>query len=93
MAGVDGYRRFARFGRTVWGIAEHGDEAAARAAIACQVAYFKELDMPVSLPELGLGDLDVEALTALCTFGYTRTIGTFRVLDADAIRGVYTASK
>ena len=47
----------------------------------------------VSLPELGLGDLDVEALTALCTFGYTRTIGTFRGLDADAIRGVYTASK
>ena len=93
VAGVDGYRRFARFGRTVWGIAEHGDEAAARAAIACQVAYFKELDMPVSLPELGLGDLDMEALTALCTFGYTRTIGTFRVLDADAIRAVYTASK
>jgi len=31
-------------------------------------------------------------LTKLCSYGYSRTIGAFRVLDADAIRSIYEAA-
>ena len=91
VAGADGYARFARFGRTVWGIAEPDDEAAAKLAIDKQVAYFKALDMPTSLQDLG--ELDEQALAELCSYGKTRTIGSFRVLDYDAILAIYRRAK
>ena len=91
VAGADGYARFARFGRTVWGIAEPDDEAAAKLAIDKQVAYFKALDMPTSLKDLG--ELDEQALAELCSYGKTRTIGSFRVLDYDAILAIYRRAK
>ena len=95
VAGADGYARFARFGRNVWDIREADDETAARTAIARQVQYFRELGVPVSLPELGFGKLDGEALdhlTDLCSYGNTRTIGSFRVLTAADMRAIYAAA-
>ena len=95
VAGADGYARFARFGRNVWDIREADDETAARTAIARQVQYFRELGVPVTLPELGFGKLDGEALdhlTDLCSYGNTRTIGSFRVLTADDMRTIYAAA-
>lgn len=95
VAGQDGYARFARFARNVWGIQEEDDEAAAQAAIARQVQYFRELGVPVSLPELGFGVLDdgaLDHLTELCSYGNTRTIGSFRVLTADDMRTIYAAA-
>ena len=95
VAGQDGYARFARFARNVWGIQEEDDEVAAQAAIARQVQYFRELGVPVSLPELGFGVLDdgaLDHLTELCSYGNTRTIGSFRVLTADDMRTIYAAA-
>jgi alcohol dehydrogenase YqhD (iron-dependent ADH family) len=92
VADVDGYARFARFARNVWDIHEPDDKAAALAGIRAQEAYFAELGMPISLEELGHGILNEEALERLterCSYGYSRTIGTFRVLDADAMRVIY----
>ena len=91
VADADGYWRFARFGREVWGIEEENEEAAAKAAIEKQVAYFKSLDMPVSLPDLNVG-ADPAALAELCSYGKTRTIGSFRVLDHEKILAVYEAA-
>ena len=90
VADADGYARFAKFGRAVWGITEDDDAAAAVEAIDKQVAYFKSLDMPTSLKDLG--DLDTEALADLCSYGKTRTIGSFKVLDHEAILEIYKKS-
>ncbi|MBQ9967352.1 MAG: iron-containing alcohol dehydrogenase [Oscillospiraceae bacterium] len=93
VADADGYARFAGFGRKVWGIAEADDKKAALLAIEKQVAYFKSLDMPVCLADFGLGDMDTEELAELCSYGKTRNIGTFRVLDHDAVCAIYRAAK
>ena len=87
VADADGYARFAQFGRNVWGITEEDDAAAAVEAIDRQVAYFKSLDMPTGLKDLG--DVDPELLADLCSYGKTRTIGSFKVLDHEAILKIY----
>ena len=87
VADADGYVRFAKFGRAVWGITEEDDAAAAVEAIDRQVAYFQSLDMPTKLKDLG--DLDPEALADLCSYGKTRSIGSFKVLDHEAILEIY----
>jgi alcohol dehydrogenase YqhD (iron-dependent ADH family) len=78
--------RFRQFAENVW------NTGSAEAGIEKTVMFFRELGMPVSLGELGLGELDDRSLDALadsCTFGRTRTIGSFRVLDYDDIRRIY----
>ena len=90
VADADGYARFARFGRNVWGITETDDYLAAMEAIVAQTAFFKTLDMPTSLKDLG--DLDVEALADLCSYGNTRSIGSFKVLNHEAILEIYQKS-
>ena len=95
VAGSDGFRRFAQFARRVWAVDEAGDEAAARLGIERQTAFFRSLGMPVSLPELGFGVLtegDLADLAARCSYGHSRTIGSFRVLDEAAMAAVYRAA-
>ena len=95
VAGSDGFRRFAQFARQVWAVDEAGDEAAARLGIERQTAFFRSLGMPVSLPELGFGVLtegDLADLAARCSYGHSRTIGSFRVLDEAAMAAVYRAA-
>ena len=92
VADADGYKRFARFGRNVWGLTEDDDEKAAKEAIELQTAYFKSLDMPTSLKDLGKDDIDIQELANLCSYQKTRTIGTFRVLDHDKISAIYEAA-
>lgn len=92
VADADGYRRFSRFARNVWEVKEPDDRQAALIGIKKQVDYFKKLQMPIAVSQLGFGKLsqeDIEHLTALCSYDYSRTIGTFRVLDADAMREIY----
>lgn len=95
VAGSDGFRRFAQFARQVWAVDEAGDEAAARLGIERQTAFFRSLGMPVSLPELGFGVLtegDLADLAARCSYGHSRTIGSFKVLDEAAMAAVYRAA-
>lgn len=95
VAGSDGFRRFAQFARQVWAVDEAGDEAAARLGIERQTAFFRSLGMPVSLPELGFGVLtegDLADLAARCSYGHSRTIGSFRVLDEAAMAAIYRAA-
>ena len=92
VAGADGYKRFARFARNVWEVQEADNQQAALIGIQKQVRYFQKLWMPIGVSQLGFGtlsDQDIEDLTRLCSYDYSRTIGTFRVLDADAIRDIY----
>lgn len=95
VAGSDGFRRFAQFARQVWAVDEAGDEAAARLGIERQTAFFRSLGMPVSLPELGFGvltDGDLADLAARCSYGHSRTIGSFKVLDEAAMAAIYRAA-
>ena len=83
--------RFARYARTVWNIKDTDDESAASAGIKATEDYFRLITMPVTLTEL-LGEEcknDTEALADLCSYQKTRTIGSFKVLDYDAILNIY----
>ena len=95
VASVDGCARFARFARNVWDVTEADDAQAARQGIEKQVAFFRSIGMPVSLPELNVGDLDdavMDRLEALCSYNHSRTIGTFKRLDEAAMARIYRAA-
>ena len=84
--------RFARFARNVWGIEAADDKEAALAGIAAQEAFFRSIGMPVRIPALSCGRQDEAGLADLasrCSYGRTRTIGTFRVLGYDDILAIY----
>ena len=83
--------RFAKYARTVWGIEKSDDEAAAIAGIEATKKFFSDIGAPVSLTQAIGSDAanDIDELVDICTFRGTRTIGAFKVLDADDIRAVY----
>ena len=84
--------RFARFARNVWHVEEADDTAAALAGIAKQEAFFRSIGMPERLGALSCGRQDEAGLADLasrCSYGKTRTIGTFRVLDYESILAIY----
>ena len=91
----DDIPRFAQYARRVWLVSENDDALAAATGIEMTLAYFRFFGMPVSLTEAvgALTDKDIDSLTDLCTYRGTRTIGSFRVLDAEAIRGIYLAAR
>lgn len=77
--------RFEQYAKNVWG------EESAEAGIEKTVAFFKELGMPVGFGELGIGllsDKELDALADSVTYGRTRTIGNFKVLDESDVRRV-----
>ena len=87
----DDVARFAKYARTVWNVADADDEAAALEGIAATVEYMRSISMPVTLTE-SVGDKckdDIDLLTERCTYNYTRTIGAFKVLEAEAIKTIY----
>ena len=84
--------RFARFARNVWGVEAADDKEAALAGIAAQEAFFRSIGMPVRIPALSCGrqdEADLADLASRCSYGRTRTIGTFRVLGCDDILAIY----
>lgn len=86
--------RFVRFGERVWGLCGAGESPAQGAgrAIGATEAFFRSLNMPTCLSELGCGVLGEETLRELahrCTFYGARTIGTFRVLGEEDILAIY----
>ncbi len=87
--------RFAQYGRSIWRVFEHDDEAAALVGIEATNQYFRFLGMPVSLTEaIGAHSAaDIDALTDLCTYRGTRAIGSFKVLGAEEIRAIYCAAR
>ena len=86
--------RFARFGKNVWGLSDEGktERELALEAIEANEQFFRALGMPVSLSGLGCGvqtEQELAGLADRCSYGGTRTIGTFRVLDRDDILKIY----
>ena len=86
--------RFAQYARSVWGIADNDNEKAAEAGIEATKDFFHSLGMPTTLTQaVGAGvKNDLEELTRLCTYDFSRTIGFLKVLDDDDIRAIYNAA-
>ncbi len=87
--------RFARLGVKVWGLDPAGksDRELGLEGIAAFRDFFRSLDMPVTLPELGIGVLSREQLEELawrCTFCGKRKVGVFRVLEREDLLAIYT---
>ena len=86
--------RFAQYGVRVWGLDPAGrtQEDLAQEAIARTVDYFRSLDMPTCLTQLGCPlqtEAELEELARRCTFYGQRTIGAFRVLGYEDILAIY----
>ena len=86
--------RFARFGENVWGLSGAGktERELALEAIEANEQFFHALGMPIGLVGLGCGVQSEQKLAGLadrCSYGGTRTIGTFRVLNREDILKIY----
>ncbi len=90
----DAISRFARFARNVWGITDADDTAAAEAGIKRTEEFFKSLDMPVSLTELGVNpsDADFRDLAMDATMQDTAKLSRIRPLDAADAERIYRAA-
>jgi alcohol dehydrogenase YqhD (iron-dependent ADH family) len=87
--------RFAQLGRRVFGVTAPDDGAAAAQTIEKSEAFFRSLGMPVSLTELfgsAPGESELAAFAENCSYGRSRTIGSFKVLGYDDILAIYRAA-
>lgn len=84
--------RYAEFARNVYGVTEADDEKAAMMGIEKTEEFFASLGMPLNLTDL-LGHKPTEdellAITEECSYGKTRTIGSFKTLNYDDILAIY----
>lgn len=82
--------RFAQFATNVFGIACDGMdfEKTALAGIEALEDFFRSIEMPTDLKELGLelSDSDIRELAFKCSYEDTRTIGVFRLNMKDMER-------
>lgn len=87
--------RFAQFATNVLGILPADDpEKTALLGIEAMEAFFRSLNMPVTLSELGLTltEEQLELLAYKCSFKDTRTIGGFRKLNRIDMKNIYAMS-
>ncbi len=81
--------RFAQFARNVWGVAEVDEESAAVMGIERMEEFFRFIEMPLKISDLGLKDVSIDRLADLCTFGRKRTVKSFVELDYDKIKDIF----
>lgn len=84
--------RFSHYGEKVWGIHAGNEEENARQAIACTVDYFREIGMPVSLKELGIGIQEESVLRELAldaTQNDSVVLSVIRKLNAEDVYKIF----
>ncbi len=83
--------RFAKLARDVFNIATADDETAALEGIEKMEAFFREIDMPTSLTELGVHATEEQyrQMADKCTKGNTVKEGPFGQLTAEDIYKIY----
>ncbi len=86
--------RFARFAKKVWGVSEENDEAAALKGIEATVDFFRSIEMPVSLKDLGVepSDEDIRLLALDATMQDTVKLSRIRPLAAADVERIYKAA-
>lgn len=91
----DDIPRFAKFAERVFDIKTGTEEEKALAGIKSMEDYFKSINMPISLPELNIGEVrksTIEYLADLATAGDTKKLGSLHPLDKAATIAIYTAA-
>lgn len=84
--------RFCHYGEKVWGLSTENKEETARQAIACTVNYFREIGMPVSLGELGIGIQEDSVLRELAldaTQNDSIVLSVIRKLKAEDVYRIF----
>lgn len=84
--------RFANYGKKVWNIEKDSEEETAVAAIEKTEAFFKSLDMPISIGQLGIGVQPEETLRKMAdsaTKGGTVRLGCFKQLNMQDMYEIY----
>lgn len=82
--------KFAEYGRNVWGITETDDVKAAKEAIKCTKDFFKQMNLPSTLTEVGIDDTHFEVMAEKAAKG---CIGSFVPLTTEDIIKIYEAAK
>ncbi len=89
--------RFAQFAVNVMGIKNdfRDPEQTALAGIEAMKDFFNSIEMPTSIKELGIDvtDEQIDELAYKCSFKNTRTIGSFKTLDIEDIKKIYTMAR
>lgn len=87
--------RFAHYAEKVWGIQREDEETAAKAGIDATVEYFREIEMPVNLKELGAGDVTEDELRELsmdATMGGTVKLSKIKELEVEDVYQIFQAA-
>lgn len=88
-----GVSKFVQFAVHVMGISPEGAEPdqIALAGIAAMEDFFRSIDMPTSLTELGVHPTEdqIQELARKCVFFGERTVGGFQILKAEDIEAIY----
>ncbi len=89
--------RFAQFAVNVMGVTNdfRDPEAVALAGIEAMENFYREIEMPTSIHEMGIDVTDdqIKELAYKCSFEDTRTIGHFQVLDRSDMEKIYTMAR
>lgn len=89
--------RFAQFAVRVWNCEMNFENplVTALAGIEAMENYYRSINMPTNLPELGFvpDDACMEEMAEKCTFFGTRTLNDFIPLDKDDIIAIYRAAR
>jgi alcohol dehydrogenase YqhD (iron-dependent ADH family) len=87
--------RFAELGSMIFNNACPDVKAAALDTIAQMEDFFRSIEMPVSVHELGidLNEQNIKDLAWKCSFFGKRKIGTFKKLDVPDMEKIYRAAK
>jgi len=88
--------RFAKFAIAVMGVPPHqSPEGTALAGIAAMEEFFRDIQMPTTLSELGLQvtDEQIQLMAEKCSFFNTRTIGLIQPLNREDIAKVYQLAR
>lgn len=89
--------RFAQFAVNVLGVPNdfYDQEKTALAGIEAMEAYYKSIDMPISIKELGveLNDDQIKELAYKCSFQNTRTVGGVKALNTEDMIEIYKMAR
>jgi len=81
--------KFAEYGRNVWGVTGDDDMEAAKASIACTRDFFKKLNLPSTLREVGIGETHFDIMAEKAVKGCE---GAYVPLTKEAIVSIYKAA-
>jgi alcohol dehydrogenase YqhD (iron-dependent ADH family) len=89
--------RFAQFAVNVMGVPNdfHNLEQVALEGIEAMENFYRSIEMPTSINELGINltDEQIDELAYKCSFKNTRSIGSFKQLNMEDIKEIYAMAK